>query len=900
MDGTQKSAAKTALALTLISAASKVLGLLRESTLASYFGASAQTDAYKLAYGIPFLLLAMITTSIATTFIPVYTGYVKNKTKEQSIYFVNNITNLVAIASLVLTGLGMAFSPFLIKLMAPGFKTDTLSLATELTVIMLPALIFIALSNLSNGFLQTNGSFIPAALMWIPYNVIIITSIVLFSHKSIKIVAAGSFLATASMFAVQIPSMLKAGYRFKPVLDFREEGLRKVLILILPILVSSIFDQVYILIDRMLASGFNAGSLSSLDFADKVNNLVYNILIISVVTVIYPGMASISDNTQKFVQMVERGIRVVLLISIPAMTCLFILKTPVVNILFERGAFNTENTYITSAALGYFSLGITGMGMRETLNRAFYSAKDTRTPMINGITAICINIALNFLFAKFLGVGGLALSASVTATISCTMLLIRFNRKIGSLGLNRLAVLVIKTAIASAGMGIIVYLLNEMFYIRYLNTPILVRLVKLLMIMSAGGITYIWILLLLKIEDLDFILALIRNKIKFRFKTGETFSGAKINYGTVNKNDYGGKNMDRYALIMAGGNGVRFWPFSREQMPKQFLHLTGEDTMLNETIKRIDGVVNLSNVFIVANNSQCEVTMQMVHQEISRKNIFFEPESKNTAACIAYGATRINMKCKEALMCILPADHYIKDVKCFQEVLEQAFNIAESTGKIVVIGIKPDYPSTGYGYIKCGDEYCISLDMVYQVDEFVEKPDYKKASNFLERGGYVWNSGIIVCKASSMLNNITRYLPRVHRTITKVKDFIGTPKEQEILEAIYAELPSVSIDYGVMERSDDLLVMIGDFDWSDVGSWDSLYSIYKPDKDNNIIKAKYIGIDTSNSVIFGGDRLVSTIGVDSLIVVECGDALLICHKDRAQEVKRLVEKMGNTEFKNYL
>jgi mannose-1-phosphate guanylyltransferase len=206
-----------------------------------------------------------------------------------------------------------------------------------------------------------------------------------------------------------------------------------------------------------------------------------------------------------------------------------------------------------------------------------------------------------------------------------------------------------------------------------------------------------------------------------------------------------------------------------------------------------------------------------------------------------------------------------------------------------------------YGYLKGGKAYSADLNAVYRVEEFIEKPDSAKASEFLENGNYLWNSGIIVCKVSTMLDNIMRFLPRIYRAFMSFQNSIGTVAEKGALKAAYAELPAISIDYGVMERSEELLVIPGDFKWSDMGGWDSFCSLYTPDKDNNIIKAMHAGLDTSNSVIFGGDRLIATIGVDSLIVVECEDSILVCHKDRAQEVKKLVEMMKNSpEYNSYL
>jgi putative peptidoglycan lipid II flippase len=248
---------KTALALAAVSAVSKLLGLVRESSLAYYFGAGPETDAYKLALGMPNLLLSVIASSLAVTFIPVYTGYLKNKSTGEGNYFLNNIMNMTGLMCIMLTIPGMIFAGPLVRMMAPGFEGNTWRLAAALMFIIMPSLIFISLSNLSTSFLQTHGSFLPGMFIWIPYNLIIIASTVAYSGKNIRTVAVGSFVAAACMFLFQLPYMVRKGFRYRPVLDFREEGFKRLLFLMLPVFIGGVFDQLYIVIYRVLASGFD-------------------------------------------------------------------------------------------------------------------------------------------------------------------------------------------------------------------------------------------------------------------------------------------------------------------------------------------------------------------------------------------------------------------------------------------------------------------------------------------------------------------------------------------------------------------------------------------------------------------------------------------------------------------
>lgn len=875
-----KTTLKMASALILVSAVSKLLGLARESTLAAVYGAGAQTDAYKIAFSIPYMLLALVTAAIATSFIPVYSGYIKNKTKEESNYFVNNVFNVTAVSSVMLAACGLLFAPWLVKLAAPGFGIATYKLAAELTLIMLPSIVFISLSGLSNAYLQSHGRFIPAAFVWIPYNVIIIGSIILFPGKRIWIVAAASFLAAGALFIMQVPFLIRTGFRFKALIDIREEGLRKMLSLALPILISISFDQVYLLIDKILASGLKPGSLSSIDYADKVNNMVYSLLVISIVTVIYPNMSLISESPIQLANMVQKNIRMVLLVSLPAAVGLYILRVPVVSLLYERGSFSSSDTHVVSTVLGCFSFGLVGIGLREVLNKVYYSIRETRIPMINGILTVCINIALDLIFIRFWGVAGLALAASTAVTASGLMLMFRLRRKVGRAGKSTTWCPLIKPMIAASLMGILIFLLNEKVFVRNPEISLMPDMFRLLVIITIGVVAYFCLLLVLKAEDLDFVRIYIGRIIYPQFKEV--------------------KSMNKYAIIMAGGTGLRFWPFSREQMPKQFLRLGSGDIMLNETIKRLTGLVDMSNVYVVAGKSHKDTALKLISADLPRRNLLFEPEPKNTSACIAYASTVISAKRKDSLLCILPSDHFISDTQSFRGLIEKAFRIAEETGKIILVGIKPDGPAAGYGYIKYGKEYSVAQVKAYKVDEFLEKPDLNAASDLSESGDYLWNSGIIVCRAAAMLNNMMRYLPRLYRSMMRLKDFLGTPGEAEFLELVYSEIPSLSIDHAILERSEDLLVIPGEFGWSDVGSWDSIAAVYKKDKYNNIIKGRHIGLETNNIVVFGSDRLIATIGIDGLIIVDTEDAMLVCSKEKTQDVKKLVEVMKNSELGEFL
>lgn len=348
--------------------------------------------------------------------------------------------------------------------------------------------------------------------------------------------------------------------------------------------------------------------------------------------------------------------------------------------------------------------------------------------------------------------------------------------------------------------------------------------------------------------------------------------------------------MKRYCVIMAGGGGTRFWPVSRQTNPKQILNLTGNDVMINETIQRLDGVVPYEQVMIVTNAAQEEVLKKVVTTHMDHNNILLEPVGRNTAPCIGYAAAAIAKREGDALMCVLPSDHYMKDEPEFKKILDKALGVAEDSDKLVTIGIKPTFPCTGYGYIHFGKEDGQGTG-VYEVAGFVEKPNHEKAQQYVNSGAYLWNSGMFIWKVSTILDSFKRFLPRLYSKLVELQEYIGTDEEAAAIKRLYPEMESISIDYGIMERSTDVLVIPGEFGWNDVGSWDALESVYEKDEKGNIRIGEHIDIHTTNSILYGKEHLIAAIGVDDMIIVHTEDATLICPKNRAQDVKFVVDKL---------
>ncbi len=351
--------------------------------------------------------------------------------------------------------------------------------------------------------------------------------------------------------------------------------------------------------------------------------------------------------------------------------------------------------------------------------------------------------------------------------------------------------------------------------------------------------------------------------------------------------------MQKIAVIMAGGGGTRFWPISRMTTPKQLAKLTGDDVMINETIKHYEGVIGRENTFIVTNEKQAELMNKVLFDEIDRNHILIEPVQRNTAPCIIYAAMTMKKLYGDALMAVLPADHHISDIKEYENVLNLAFKTAEETDKIVTIGIWPTFPSTGYGYIRLSTNPIEEGGRVHYLRRFVEKPNESVAKEYIKSGKYVWNSGMFIWKASVILDAFKKYLPDMYDAMEKIFDKLRTEDEAAAIAEVYPTLEKVSVDYGIMEKADDVYCIPAEFGWNDVGSWDALDSVFRKDEDGNVIKGDHVGVNTKNCVVFNesNEKVVTTIGISDLVIVQTKDSILVVPKDKAQDVKLMVDKL---------
>lgn len=350
---------------------------------------------------------------------------------------------------------------------------------------------------------------------------------------------------------------------------------------------------------------------------------------------------------------------------------------------------------------------------------------------------------------------------------------------------------------------------------------------------------------------------------------------------------------------MAGGVGTRLWPLSRRDRPKQALRLVGQRTMFEHAVDRLAPLFQPEQIFVVTGAEHVE-TLTAQAPELPPENFIVEPEGRGTAPCIGLGAIHLRRQDPEAVMAVLTADHFIADTTRFRRVLAAAAQVAEE-GHLVTLGITPSSPSSGYGYIKQGKGLgTVGGFAVFCVERFTEKPSPEMALHMVESGEYSWNSGMFVWRVGRILEEFQRQMPKFYAQLAEVEATLGTSGYEPALGRVWPQVIKQTIDYGVMEGAEDVAVIPVDIGWSDVGSWASLSELLPADEEGNIIVGPHVGINTRDTLVFGGKRLIATIGLEGMVIVDTEDALLICPREREQEVRAIVRRLKEDDRGKWL
>ncbi|WZL71508.1 murein biosynthesis integral membrane protein MurJ [Clostridiaceae bacterium 35-E11] len=494
---------------------SKGVGFIREIALASIFGTTAYTDAYLVARTITLGLFSGLGGALSTGFIPLYTNIIQKYNKTKALKFTNNLLHIVIILTIILSGIGILFSESLVNLFAVGFKGETLKLSIKFTRILLPGMIVIGVNFILTGYLEANKRFNIPALIAFPNNIILITAIFLSSIWNKDILIYGTLLGMLSQFLFQYYFVYRTGYSYQLKIQLRDRNIKKLIYLVMPIFLGMTVQQINTLVDRTLASTLIEGSIAALNFADRLNLFVYGVFTASIATVIYPFLSQLAaQNDQRaFKNSIIKSINFMCILILPISIGSMCLCKPIVKVLFQRGAFDTKATQMTSIALFYYSIGMIGFGLRHILSKIFYALQDSKTPMINGAIAVVINILLNFILIGYMQHAGLALATSISSLVGTILLLYRLKLKLGSFGGKKILKVTAKVLICSLIMGIGVKIFYH-YTAMTRGTGFINEVITLISSILFGGFIYFILILFMQIEEVNDLFNRVRNKMK--------------------------------------------------------------------------------------------------------------------------------------------------------------------------------------------------------------------------------------------------------------------------------------------------------------------------------------------------------------------------------------------------
>ena len=493
---------KASAGLFIITIIARILGFIRETVLVGTYGTGMVTDAYITSMNIPSILFTAISSALATTLIPLFFQVEKEKGEESSLNFLYNITSIAIVATLILSVIGFIFARPLTQIFAIQFTGEKLEIATRLTRIMIFGMIFIGLSNIMMSFLQIKNNFLIPGMMAIPYNLIVI-SVIFFSNNNIEILAMGTFIAMISQFLFQHYFAVKNGFKFKFYINLKDNYIKKMIPLVLPVFLAVGVRQINIIIDRSLASTLGDGIITILNSANKLNEFALGLFISSITVVIYPLIAklSVDDKRTSLVPIVRKSINTIIILIVPVSIGAIVLVNPIVSVVYERGNFNETSTALTSGALVFYSMGMVGSGLTTILNQVFYAFNDTNTPMKIASVSVVLNIVFNFILIKYMGYRGLTLATSIASISGSIILFIKLKKKIGDFEQVNIIKTTLKSVIAAVLMGVVVSFVYK-FSINLTQFEFLSIIISVIV----GSIVYGIMLITFKVDEVNWLL----------------------------------------------------------------------------------------------------------------------------------------------------------------------------------------------------------------------------------------------------------------------------------------------------------------------------------------------------------------------------------------------------------
>lgn len=485
-------AAKSVILMVMLSLGSKFLGFIREVLIAAKFGSGIETDAFFVAMTGTLLITGLISNAVSTTFIPVLSEIKVKESKEGKLYHANNINNFIFFISVLLVGIGWFISPLLVNLLAKGFTGEQFILTVKLTRIGLPMILFSGTIGVLTAYLQSEQRFFSTSLIGYPFNLIYIFFLSLLSSRfGIKGLMITAVIAVLSQLLILLPEAKLSDFKFACVFDLKDSYVHKAIFLSIPVLIGVAINDLNIIVDRTLASSLETGSISALNYANRLINLILTVFISAITTVVFPILSNEynKNNINGLKRVMAYGVNFILIITIPATVGLVVLAKPIVEVAFERGAFDASATEMTSQALIFYSIGLVAIALQSLITRVYYSLQDTKSPMINGAISVGFNIVLNIILVRYMAHAGLAFATSTATTIATALMFYELKRKVGSLGIISYFKCGAKAMLASVIMGIIAYIVYHGTY-NILGVSKLYNSISLMLAIVVGVIVY--------------------------------------------------------------------------------------------------------------------------------------------------------------------------------------------------------------------------------------------------------------------------------------------------------------------------------------------------------------------------------------------------------------------------